>query len=305
LTTNLASETSNRTSADNTLQTNIDNEEQARKDADALLVAKEAGKSLISDTEIARLALVDNYDDTPIQNWLISLSNDVTNLSSPIDYLGSMTVNWSEPITTDETVQSAINTYATSISPTLHAGHALLINNTGNYIFPLNGNEVTPQGYWLWIYNEVQWQPSIKMPNTFTNDLTNELKANYDSAYTHSQSTHLSIGTLATQAGRGDLTQTAYDHSQSAHAPSNAQKNSDITKAEIEAKLTGELTSHSHALPAHNHTVSNITDFPTIPTQTSQLTNNSGYQTASDVNTTVNGKFSFDAGTSTLTITTT
>ena len=27
---------------------------------------------------------------------------------------------------------------------------------------------------------------------------------------------------------------------------SNAQKNSDITKAEIEAKLTGEITSHSH-----------------------------------------------------------
>lgn len=31
------------------------------------------------------------------------------------------------------------------------------------------------------------------------------------------------------------------------HAPSNAQKNSDITKAEIEAKLTGEIASHTHA----------------------------------------------------------
>lgn len=39
---------------------------------------------------------------------------------------------------------------------------------------------------------------------------------------------------------------TAYTHSQSAHAPSNAQKNSDITKAEIEAVLTGEITSHTH-----------------------------------------------------------
>lgn len=36
-------------------------------------------------------------------------------------------------------------------------------------------------------------------------------------------------------------------HVVSAHAPSNAQKNSDITKAEIEAKLTGEISSHSHA----------------------------------------------------------
>lgn len=36
-------------------------------------------------------------------------------------------------------------------------------------------------------------------------------------------------------------------HIASAHAPANAQKNSDITKAEIEAKLTGEISSHSHA----------------------------------------------------------
>jgi hypothetical protein len=33
----------------------------------------------------------------------------------------------------------------------------------------------------------------------------------------------------------------------SGHAPSDAQKNSDITKAEIEAKLTGEISSHTHA----------------------------------------------------------
>ena len=50
--------------------------------------------------------------------------------------------------------------------------------------------------------------------------MTNALKANYDSAYTHSTS---------------------------AHAPSTAQKNSDITKEEIEAKLTGEISTHSHA----------------------------------------------------------
>lgn len=53
-----------------------------------------------------------------------------------------------------------------------------------------------------------------------TNDLTNTLLANYNAAYTHSQA---------------------------AHAPSNAQKNSDITKSEIEAKLTGEITTHSHS----------------------------------------------------------
>lgn len=36
-------------------------------------------------------------------------------------------------------------------------------------------------------------------------------------------------------------------HVAAAHAPPGAQANADITKAEIEAKLTGTITSHSHA----------------------------------------------------------
>jgi hypothetical protein len=71
---------------------------------------------------------------------------------------------------------------------------------------------------------------------TVTNDLTNALKSNYDSAYTHSTSTH---------------------------APSNAQKNSDITKAEIEAKLTGTITTHTHnyltSVPSEYVTESELT----------------------------------------------
>lgn len=39
----------------------------------------------------------------------------------------------------------------------------------------------------------------------------------------------------------------AVDHASVAHAPSNAQKNSDITKSEIETKLTGQIGTHSHA----------------------------------------------------------
>ena len=58
---------------------------------------------------------------------------------------------------------------------------------------------------------------------------------------------HLQLGTTDATAFRGDYGDTAYAHSQSAHAPSNAQKNSDITKTEIEAKLTGQISSHSHA----------------------------------------------------------
>lgn len=56
----------------------------------------------------------------------------------------------------------------------------------------------------------------------------------------------LGLGETSTTAYRGDRGKTAYDHSQDTHAPVGAQANADITKAEIEAKLTGAITSHSH-----------------------------------------------------------
>lgn len=61
-----------------------------------------------------------------------------------------------------------------------------------------------------------------------------------------SHGTHLTLGTGSGNAYRGDYGNIAYNHSQSAHAPSNAQRNGDITKAEIEAKLTGSITTHYH-----------------------------------------------------------
>jgi hypothetical protein len=36
-------------------------------------------------------------------------------------------------------------------------------------------------------------------------------------------------------------------HVMSAHAPASAQKNSDIIQSEIEAKLVGAITTHTHA----------------------------------------------------------
>jgi hypothetical protein len=63
-------------------------------------------------------------------------------------------------------------------------------------------------------------QPKETGKGLSTNDLTSALKTSYDGAVTHAGSTH---------------------------APSNAQKNSDITGAEIEAKLTGVISTHSHA----------------------------------------------------------
>jgi microcystin-dependent protein len=71
---------------------------------------------------------------------------------------------------------------------------------------------------------------------------------NYTHPSTHPASIIVESTTkrFVTDAEKGDWN-AAKNHADSAHAPSTAQKNSDITKEEIEAKLTGELTSHSHA----------------------------------------------------------
>ena len=94
---------------------------------------------------------------------------------------------------------------------------------------------------------------------TVTNDLTNALKANYDAAYAHSQA---------------------------AHAPRNAQKNSDITKAEIEAKLTGNITTHTHSqyltsIPSEYITEQELTSKGYI---TEAVLTSKGYATESQIN---------------------
>jgi hypothetical protein len=69
---------------------------------------------------------------------------------------------------------------------------------------------------------------------TGTAAIVSQLNAKADASHTHAGVYEAANSNIQTHVG-------------SSHAPSNAQKNSDITKAEIEAKLTGELTSHSHA----------------------------------------------------------
>lgn len=88
-------------------------------------------------------------------------------------------------------------------------------------------------------------------PASHTSDTTVHITASERNAW--NAKSNLALGTTSSTAFRGDQGLTAYNHSQAAHAPANAQKNSDITKAEIEAKLTGTITSHTHNYAASNH----------------------------------------------------
>jgi hypothetical protein len=79
-------------------------------------------------------------------------------------------------------------------------------------------------------------------------DVTNletDLAGKADVSHTH---TEAQVTNLVTDlAGKEPANANIQAHVTSAHAPANAQKNSDILKSEIEAVLTGLISSHSHA----------------------------------------------------------
>lgn len=76
-------------------------------------------------------------------------------------------------------------------------------------------------------------------------DLQGALNGKSATGHTHLESEITNL--TSDLAGKEPANSNIQTHITSAHAPSNAQKNSDITKAEIEAKLTGEISSHTHA----------------------------------------------------------
>ena len=155
--------------------------------------------------------------------------------------------------------ESEINTKLAAKADSSHGNHVPATQTASNKTFLRNDNTwatVTPANIGAapsshdhnsLYYTESEIDDKIEDINTtITNNvatLTSEINKKLDSS---SHGAHLALGTTSSTAFRGDYGNTAYNHSQAAHAPSNAQKNSDITKSEIEAKLTGSITSHNH-----------------------------------------------------------
>lgn len=54
-------------------------------------VDKEEGKSLVSDTEIMRLANVDNYDDTKVKDDISSLNTDIGDIQTILSSIVEVT----------------------------------------------------------------------------------------------------------------------------------------------------------------------------------------------------------------------
>lgn len=115
---------------------------------------------------------------TPNPNTALSqqgakwLYEKIQNLESPIDYWGSLTINsWADGVTfsaAQTSIRTAGELIDTGFEEALHPGSAVLINcttaaNLDGY--PDVGDFFPVAGYWLWIYDGVNFEPVIDFPD--------------------------------------------------------------------------------------------------------------------------------------------
>lgn len=142
---------------------------------------------------------------------------NASDLNNKVDKVSGKSLSTNDYTTTEKNKLAGIEANANNyIHPSSHSATMITESSTKRFVTDTEKTTWNNKSNFDGNYNSLTNKPSIP---TVSNDLTNTLKSNYDKAYTHSSV---------------------------AHAPSTAQKNSDITKAEIEAKLTGNIASHTH-----------------------------------------------------------
>ena len=189
------------------------------------------------------------YDDSEIRSSLDNLESEVNELKE-----GNINIDLTNYVT-----KSELSTKADKTELHSHSNKNVLDEITSDKVsewnnkstFSGNYNDLTNKPTIPSAYDDTTIKASINTKANIT-----DLTSHTGNAIVHVTSAErtswnakstLALGTTSSTAYRGDYGNTAYTHSQSAHAPSNAQKNSDITKAEIEAKLTGNVASHTHS----------------------------------------------------------
>lgn len=183
--------------------------------------------------------LLDNVSSEDITNW-----DTVANKANTTD------VNTALALKSDAThlhdgryyTQSQVTAYLLGKSDTAHVHASATITVDG---FLSAADKVKLDGVAAGATNYTH--PANHLPSIITQDTSNRFVTDAEKTSWNAKST-LALGTTSVTAYRGDYGNTAYTHSQAAHAPATAQKNSDITKAEVEAKLIGDITSHTHSV---------------------------------------------------------
>lgn len=225
-----------------------------------------------ADTQAANKKYVDNKSEVVIgteanvidnTKILVDINSDATNVLDTTIYQTRNDINLG---TTNKNIVGAINEVnSKSITYTLPMATASILGGikVGTGLSISNGVlSATGSGG---ITDSIEWDNIQNKPSVFTPAAHNHVKADItDFSHIHSYNDLTDKPTIPTITN--DLTSTlktnydtAYTHSQSSHAPSTAQKNSDITKAEIEAKLIGSITTHTHTAD-HTHSNKTILD---------------------------------------------
>ena len=150
-----------------------------------------------------------------------------------------------------------LSNYATKSQLDLKADGTALTSHTNNAVIHITEAERTDwnnKSNFSGSYNDLSDKPTI--PSAYvhpsshaatmiTEDSNHKFVTDAEKT-TWNNKSDLILGITSSTAFRGDQGNTAYIHSQAIHAPANAQANADITKEEIEAKLTNEISSHFH-----------------------------------------------------------
>ncbi len=193
--------------------------------------------------------ILDTITQEKIDSWDSGGNTDLTNmatkneLNTKVDKVEGMGLSQESYTTNEKNKLARIETGANNyIHPSVHPASMITgLSNvavSGSYN-DLNNKPTIPSIEGLATKDELNTKvDKINGKGLSTNDLTNTLKSNYDTAYKHSQLAHFSGNyndltnkpTIPTVTN--DLTNvlksnydTAYEHSQSNHAPSNAEAN--------------------------------------------------------------------------------
>ena len=245
---------------------------QLLKGALAKKVDVKTGYSLMSDTEIKRLASVINYDDTDVKKTLDSLSDKITKLQesayddteirnliagiqSDVTALKNKVANWDAAYTHSQSEHA--RTDATAVTASETNGN-IKINGTETkvYTHPTSGATAGT-------YRSVTVDKNGHVTGG-TNPTTLDGYGITDAAKKDDLTTHTGNTTIHITADERTSWNAAKTHANSAHAPSNAQANIIET-----VKVNGT------ALAATSKAVD-----ITVPTKVSELTNDSKYLTA-------------------------
>ena len=203
-------------------------------------------KSKLSVIEEEAVALTTVKDDTDIHDALVLRHSNSLDHDGPAQDTAIAGKTTLTAVKADTDIASAISLKHSNSLDHSHSNKTLLDAYTqdevdikdavtkkhSNSLDHSHSNKSTLDTY---TQTEVNLADAVSKKHANTLDHSHTNKATLDS-----------IQEALTTALKGNY-DTAYTHSQSAHAPSNAQKNSDITKEEIEAKLTGVISTHSHS----------------------------------------------------------